>query len=599
MLLLHISDIHFQAPQCLNPDMDTDRGVRTRLERHLGSQVALLGKVDAILVGGDVAFKGDPLEYGVAKKWLLKLANDSGCVSGPILVIPGNHDVDRVAISRAMSTRNAQRAIADEKPDWREGALSAQLADAETAAALLHGHAAYNVFAAPMQCQIYPGRLYWKQDLDLSPTVKLRIHGLTSTILSGRDGQDDDRPSLYVSPLQTALDPVPNVVNMVMCHHPCDWLIDGDEVEDALNRRATLQLFGHKHRQRVHRDTDFVRWGAGAVNPSRHEKQWQPASFVDAISENDPLVHTMEVTLASLDESTLLAGIEKQPSVAAEITRRRQDLFRSERFWAISGLDVDKVLASSAGDHADDIVASMMACGRVQADPALKRFGARPLIRALEKTGPELEQQKLGVWLRALSNQKNDLTQVLLSRELTFMPLLVALARATHPDAVGSDGAVDPWVEAVRRATGRVGLEDDDYLRAFLLTRALGWQSNASAALMKCSLEVVHRALADGRMPTAGWKLLYQRLPWVAPWREWDRCWRVRQVVAERFVERDLDPVEFGTVVEDSALWRDLAVTVTDLWRGPKYLKRVRDSLAGITTEIQRQRVNEIDRLLS
>ncbi|MGY4307831.1 hypothetical protein ACVIJ6_005074 [Bradyrhizobium sp. USDA 4369] len=325
----------------------------------------------------------------------------------------------------------------------------------------------------------------------------------------------------------------------------------------------------------------------------------QPASFVDAISENDPLADTMEATLASLDESALLAGIEKQPSVAAEITMRRQDLFRSERFWAISGLDVEKVLASSAADRADDIVASMMACGVVQADPALKKFGARPLIKALEKIGPGLEQEKLGSWLRALSNQKSDLTQALLSRELTFMPLLVTLARATYPDAAGNDGGIDPWVEAVRRATGRVGPEDEDYLRAFLLTRALGWQSEASAALMKCSLETVHRALADGRMPAAGWRLLYQRLPWVAPWREWDRCWRVRQVVAERFVERDLDPLEFGTVVDDPALWRELAVRVADLWRGPKYLKRVRDSLTGSTTETKRQRVAEIDRLLS
>jgi hypothetical protein len=325
----------------------------------------------------------------------------------------------------------------------------------------------------------------------------------------------------------------------------------------------------------------------------------QPASFVDTISDNDPLAHIMEATLASLDESALLAGIEKQPSVAAEIATRRQDLFRSARFWAISGLDVEKVLASSAGDHADEIVASMMACGRVQADPALKRFGASPLIKALEKIGPKLEQEKLGVWLRALSSQKSGLTQALLSRELTFMPLLVALARATYPDAVGNVGRIDPWVEAARRAAGRAGLEDEDYLRALLLTRALGWQSEASAALMKCSFEDVHRALAEGRMPAAGWRLLYQRLPWVAPWRDWDRCWRVRQVVAERFVERDLDPEEFATVVDDPALWRDLAVTVADLWRGPKYLKRVRDSLSGTMTEIRRQRVAEIDRLLS
>jgi len=63
---------------------------------------------------------------------------------------------------------------------------------------------------------------------------------------------------------------------MVMCHHPCDWLIDGDDVENALDRRATFQLFGHKHKQKVQREADYVRWGAGAVNPSRSEKQYEP-----------------------------------------------------------------------------------------------------------------------------------------------------------------------------------------------------------------------------------------------------------------------------------------------------------------------------------
>ncbi|MEH2612950.1 metallophosphoesterase [Bradyrhizobium sp. AZCC 1693] len=276
MLFLHVSDIHFKAPECLNPDTDPDRGVRTRIERHLAAQVQKLGKVDAILIGGDVAFAGDSREYGEAKKWFARLRAVSGCDKGPMLVVPGNHDVDRGAVGKAMSTRNVHKAIAEEKDEWREGTFRAQLADLQTGAALFHGHAAYNDFAAPMQCQIYPGKIYWKQDLDLTPDVKLRIHGLTSTLLSGRDGKDDPKPSLYVSPLQTALDPVANVVNMVMCHHPFDWLIDGDDVENALDRRATFQLFGHKHKQRVHREADFVRWGAGAVNPSRAEKQYEP-----------------------------------------------------------------------------------------------------------------------------------------------------------------------------------------------------------------------------------------------------------------------------------------------------------------------------------
>lgn len=277
MLFLHISDIHFKAPECLNPDTDPDRGVRTRIERHLAAQVAKLGKVDAILIGGDVAFAGDPREYEEARKWFAKLRTVSGCKEGPMLVVPGNHDVDRAAVGKAMGTRNVHKIIADEKDAWRrENTLRAQLADPQTGAALLLGHKAYNDFAAPMQCQIYSGKIYWKQDLDLTPTVKLRIHGLTSTLLSGRDGKDDPRGSLYVSPLQTALDPVPDVVNMVMCHHPFDWLEDGDDVENALDRRATFQLFGHKHKQRVLEETNFVRWGAGAVNPSRGERQYEP-----------------------------------------------------------------------------------------------------------------------------------------------------------------------------------------------------------------------------------------------------------------------------------------------------------------------------------
>ena len=100
-------------------------------------------------------------------------------------------------------------------------------------------------------------------------------------------------------------------------------------------------------------------------------------------------------------------------------------------------------------------------------------------------------------------------------------------------------------------------------------------------------------------MPAAGWSLLYQRLPWVAPWHEWDRCWRVRQVVADLFVERDLDPMDFMNVVDDRVLWRELAVADARNWRGPKYLKRVRDRLGGTASEIQRQRIAEIDYLLS
>lgn len=275
MRILHLSDIHFRAPQCLNPEQDRDRPYRTRLERHLVTQVAKLGPIDAIMVGGDIAFKGDPQEYEVARKWLLDLAAMCGCDSASIWVVPGNHDVDR-KICEDAPTMNAHAMVFQASDEDRLWMLERQLGHNETAQALFRGHTAYNDFAAKMSCQVYPGHLYWKQERELGHGVMLRIHGLTSTLLSGRNGQNDGRGTLYLSPLQTTLDPAPDVINMTICHHPPDWLKDGDDVDDLLNARAMFQVFGHKHRQRILEGKSNVRWGAGAVNPSQSERQFEP-----------------------------------------------------------------------------------------------------------------------------------------------------------------------------------------------------------------------------------------------------------------------------------------------------------------------------------
>lgn len=75
MRLLHLSDIHFRAPECLSPRGDRDVPFRSRLEADLLELCTKDGiAVDAILVGGDIAFKGHPDEYKAAKDWLLRVA---------------------------------------------------------------------------------------------------------------------------------------------------------------------------------------------------------------------------------------------------------------------------------------------------------------------------------------------------------------------------------------------------------------------------------------------------------------------------------------------------------------------------------------------
>ncbi|OQS34638.1 hypothetical protein B0T40_15045 [Chromobacterium haemolyticum] len=277
MLLLHISDIHFRSPDCMNPGLDPDRPYRTRLLQDVRTRIRSLGSVGAILVGGDIAFKGAPEEYAAAFAWIVELAEASGCPLERVFVIPGNHDVDRSVAMRSPSVRNAQAAIARAAPQRRERELRTQFSDADTGRALLAPLEAYNDFAKRFSCQVYPPEhLYWKQDLPLEGGVHLRVYGLTSTLLSGTSGQDDTRESLYLSPLQTVLDPVDDVVNLVMSHHPPDWFMDQDDVNDAICGRAAIHLFGHKHRIRIAKDDSYIRFSAGAVNPDRNEPGWEP-----------------------------------------------------------------------------------------------------------------------------------------------------------------------------------------------------------------------------------------------------------------------------------------------------------------------------------
>ncbi len=325
MLMLHISDIHFKSPDCLDPWMDPELPVRTRMMRDLSEQVRKLGNVGAILIGGDIAFKAAPDEYQTARAWIQQLSQISGCPKERIFVVPGNHDVDRGIIKGSVQIQNVQHAIASTPLGDREWKLKQQLRDEVSGQLLFQAHSAYNEFAAPFACQIWPAKPFWHQDIPLEEGVNLRIYGLTSTLLSGREGKDDKERDLYLSPLQTVLDPAPNTLNLVLCHHPIDWLEDGEAVEEALSTRAAFHVFGHKHKQRLQMDSSYVRFAAAAVNPSRAELPYNPG------------YNLIRLRVAG-------AGVERRVNVEV-YQRRMQD--NPERFIAIQNNQGHDVSTSS------------------------------------------------------------------------------------------------------------------------------------------------------------------------------------------------------------------------------------------------------------
>ena len=113
LLLLHLSDIHFRKPYCLNPEIDRDRQVRTSIINDAINLCERLGSVNAILITGDIAYHGDPEEYDVAKEWFDKISKATGCEPSNVYTVPGNHDINWEILEKNITTQS----IETENPD--------------------------------------------------------------------------------------------------------------------------------------------------------------------------------------------------------------------------------------------------------------------------------------------------------------------------------------------------------------------------------------------------------------------------------------------------------------------------------------------------
>ena len=277
MLILHISDIHFRHPFC-NRNEDPDGYVRNELLSHASQQIQDLGDVDAMLVSGDIAFRGIAAEYEAATKWLETLATSVGCNKRRIYVVPGNHDVDRTIFVTNPRARDIVKSIKEAEDNGvRNRILTDQLSQEDAAPDLFSSIEQYNLFAAKYDCQIFPGRMSWSTALRIDSRTVLQIYGLNSTVVSGVDGQDG-MGTLFVGAFQIGFPKIPGAVNLIVAHHPPEWVSDQDQLEMRLYGTPNIVLFGHRHVQALRRDQGgSIVFSAGSVNPDRGQAGWEPA----------------------------------------------------------------------------------------------------------------------------------------------------------------------------------------------------------------------------------------------------------------------------------------------------------------------------------
>lgn len=293
MLFLHLSDIHFRSREVRRED-DPNGALRDDIVDDVKRMRTKIGRpADAILISGDVAYAGAQEEYQFATDWLRDLlCPAAGCGMDDIFVIPGNHDVDRAKAASRMhkdaraNLRQLERGTADD-------ALRDYLGDPTSSQLIFAPLENYNAFAAQFECAIGP---YDDKHPELKPYVRrswtlndgstLKFWGFSSVLVSD---QFDDVDKMFVDPMGAQIRREDGVTHAVMCHHPYNWLRNGDAFKGRLENVTHLQLFGHEHTRRIEEGRRFTTIRAGAIQPERDDPKWDPGyNWIELSVETKP-----------------------------------------------------------------------------------------------------------------------------------------------------------------------------------------------------------------------------------------------------------------------------------------------------------------------
>jgi predicted MPP superfamily phosphohydrolase len=303
LTFVHLSDIHFSQRDD-SSQRDLDQHIRRALLKDLASPPTGKHSFDAILITGDIAFSGQMEEYRKAKEWLDEVYEETGLSMATTYMVPGNHDVARSYIKPKFSLWDTHlRLRSSGDPVFWHDVLCTLIYE-DPARLLLSPLTAYNSFAQGCGCESTTEQLAWQRTFEkpLEDGTRIRFHGLNSAIISD---EGDEPGKLLVSDLQTSkFQETPGLVDLVLCHHPPDWLMGADKshLRNILRKFVPIALFGHEHSFRTQADLKHLQLFAGAVQPSRRDRDWLPTYHIlqiqvvqtDKGSELLVRVHTRE-----------------------------------------------------------------------------------------------------------------------------------------------------------------------------------------------------------------------------------------------------------------------------------------------------------------
>jgi len=301
-----------------------------------------------------------------------------------------------------------------------------------------------------------------------------------------------------------------------------------------------------------------------------------PRRFHSALLSEGLLRDVASNALAQMGPEQIVSGLQTDADMVVDIVELRPDILLHAAFWRIAKVD-DRLAERISDKDAGSAAHALLAAGRIgPAATIISRANPADLVRALESDEAD-PNARLG-WLVTLCRDRNKTAAALATGQVKRMATIVIVARQNHPDDVPNSIGEDPWVIALRTASGPLNRSDDDFLAAFLLARALGRESKSQAELLRYSYTRVYKAFQEHRFSRELETLVNLRLRWKT-WFDGDDCSRLTETVVRRFIEHDLDPEIFGRLTDDNQLAISLLDEAARSERGRKYLEQVRKAL--------------------
>lgn len=261
---IHLSDLHFghgdvtyQSEQKLV--LHTLTGDVKKQVREIRKSLGFSDwNPNAIIISGDVAFSADvrsSCEYSEARNWLLDLAKEVGIDKTNILMVPGNHDVERLNKREQPDAYRLLKALRA-----GEETIDDVLLSEHDRPRLLSRIKAFLQFAGqinPLHACLGSEQhsFCWNKEFVGSsiPNIRIRTLGFNTALLCN-DENDIKRLAIGTRALVAAINERSlggTEVVMAVTHHPFDWLRDEESARRWIASHAQIHLCGHIHDQKA------------------------------------------------------------------------------------------------------------------------------------------------------------------------------------------------------------------------------------------------------------------------------------------------------------------------------------------------------------